>query len=233
MDYLNNYEANTDHFPIQYKNKDITADYIIVWKTEFHDTEGLEQEYERIDSNNYNRLYRRKEVQSDTQLWKAANELAFDMQPHASQTALGHIPIYTDTLFTDGLYGWVTQSAKVELNKITDILHSYQDSIISNEDGVFRLILPNGMYEVTCYFSASPSELLEINLIANGNHKIKQLQMSKGDETIEKSYVINITDQKLTQVIYSRSKGEYKRWGWSGFTIKKTDRKADLTTRPQ
>ena len=222
--YLNNYEANTDHFPLQYKNKDITADYIIVWKTEYDDTEGLEQEYDRIDSNNYNRLYRRKQALSDTQLWKATDELAFDMQPHDAKTAPGHIPIYTDTLFSDGLYGWMTQSVKDNLYKETDILHSYQDGIIAKEDGVFRLTLPNGKYEVICYFSASESEPLEINLIANGNHKIKQLQMLKGDETVEKSYEINITDEKLTQVIYSRGKGEYNRWGWSGFTIQKTNR---------
>lgn len=57
--YLNNYEANTDHFPLRYKKKDIPADYVIVWRTEYHDTKGLEEEYELIDSTNYNRLYRR------------------------------------------------------------------------------------------------------------------------------------------------------------------------------
>ncbi|RKU31287.1 hypothetical protein C6497_02005 [Candidatus Poribacteria bacterium] len=58
--YLNNYEANTDHFPLRYKNKDLPADYVIVWRTAYDDVEGLEEEYEMIDSTNYNRLYRRK-----------------------------------------------------------------------------------------------------------------------------------------------------------------------------
>ncbi len=41
----------------------------------------------------------------------------------------------------------------------------------------------------------------------------------KGNETIERSYNVTITDERLTQVIYTRRKGPYKRWGWSGFTI--------------
>ncbi|MCG9128126.1 hypothetical protein JT359_11045 [Candidatus Poribacteria bacterium] len=57
--YLNNYEANTDHFPLRYKNKGLPADYVIVWRTEYDDVEGLEEEYELIDSTKYNRLYRR------------------------------------------------------------------------------------------------------------------------------------------------------------------------------
>ena len=57
--YLNNYEANTDHFPLRYKNKGLPVDYVIVWRTEYDDVEGLEEEYELIDSTNYNRLYRR------------------------------------------------------------------------------------------------------------------------------------------------------------------------------
>ncbi len=57
--YLNNYEANTDHFPLRYKEKDFPADYVIVWRTEYGDVKGLEEEYELIDSTKYNRLYRR------------------------------------------------------------------------------------------------------------------------------------------------------------------------------
>ena len=70
--YLNNYEANTDHFPLQYKEteqytaKELPADYAIIWRTEYGDVAGLEEEYELIDSNDYNRLYRRKRAVPET-----------------------------------------------------------------------------------------------------------------------------------------------------------------------
>ena len=91
------------------------------------------------------------------------------------------------------------------------------------EDGVFRVALPNGVYEVICYFSASESEPLEINLIAGGEKQIQRLRIPVGNETIERRYTITVTDEHLTQVIYTRGKGKYKRWGWSGFTIQSTD----------
>ena len=87
------------------------------------------------------------------------------------------------------------------------------------------MALPNGMYEITCYFSASESEPLEINLIAGGEKQIKRLQIPAGNETIERRYTITITDEHLTQVIYTRGKGEHKKWGWNGFTIQSTDGK--------
>ena len=62
--YLDNYEANTDHFPLRYKEaykeKEHLADFAIIWRTEYGDVGGLEEEYDLIDSNDYNRLYRRK-----------------------------------------------------------------------------------------------------------------------------------------------------------------------------
>ncbi len=218
--YLNNYEANTDHFPLQYKNKDLTADYIIVWKTEFHDTEGLEQEYDLIDSNDYNRLYRRKTMASDNPFWIGSDSLAFDMQPNNAETALGHIAIYKDTVYEDGRFGWFTQSEKHGLNSSAGT-QPYSDSITGEDDGVFRLVLPNGIYEVICYFNTTESEPIEINLIANGEHKIQQLQISDGYEKIQRRYNITITDEQLTQVIYTRGKGGYNRWAWSGFSIQK------------
>ena len=219
--YLNNYEANTDHFPLRYKNKDITADYIIVWRTEYEDVEGLEQEYELIDSNNYNRLYRLKQTEQGENLLIGSDGIAFDLQPQGAQTAPGHIPIYPDTRYRDGLVGWVTDTESDGLFKQTDIIHSYQDSIVGEEDGVFKVILPNGAYKVVCYFSASGTEPLEVNLIANGAQKIKELQIPIGSNIIMKHYNIEIKDEFLTQVIYTRGKAKYKRWGWSSFSIQK------------
>jgi len=145
------------------------------------------------------------------------------MQPHDGQTTLGHIPVYADTVYTDGRYGWLTQAERDGAKSGSEVPQPYQDSIGGQEDGVFRVALPNGAYEVTCYFSADADELLEINLIANGEKQIKRLQIPVGNETIDRRYNITITDEHLTQVLYTRGKGEYKRWGWSGCTIQSAD----------
>ena len=86
--------------------------------------------------------------------------------------------------------------------------------------GFSEVALPNGTYEVTCYFSASESEPLEINLIANGEKPIKRLRIPVGSETTERRYNITVTNEHLTQVIYTRGKGKHKRWSWSGFSIR-------------
>ena len=72
--YFDNYEANTDHFPLRYKQKELPADFAIIWRTEYNniplipvagEDPDLKIEYELIDSNDYNRLYRRKPVAPD------------------------------------------------------------------------------------------------------------------------------------------------------------------------
>ena len=221
--YLDNYEANTDHFPLQYKEKELPADYAIIWRTEYEDVAGLEEEYELIDSNDYNRLYRRKRAAPDPEMWGGGTVVTFDMQPDDGQTAPGHIAVHADTVYTDGQYGWLTESEREDFKNESEVLHPYEDSIWGQEDGVFRMALPNGVYEVICYFSANESEPLEVNLIAGGEKQIQRLQIPIGNETIEKRYNITITDEHLTQVIYTRGKGKYKWWGWSGFTIQSTD----------
>ena len=221
--YLNNYEANTDHFPLQYKQKELPADYAIIWRTEYGDVAGLEEEYELLDSNDYNRLYRRKRAAPNSQMWNGKITIAFDMQFDDGQTAPGHIAVHAGTVYTDGKYGWLTESEREGFENESEVSQPYEDSIWGTEDGVFRVALPNGVYEVTCYFSASESEPLEINLIAGGEKQVQQLRIPIGNETIERRYNITITDEHLTQVIYTRGKGKYKRWGWSGFTIQSTD----------
>ncbi len=221
--YLDNYEANTDHFPLQYKEKELPADYAIIWRTEYNDVAGLEEEYELIDSNDYNRLYRRKRKAPDPEMWGGRTAVSFDMQPDDGQTAPGHIAVHADTVYTDGRYGWLTESEREDFENESEVPQPYEDSIWGTEDGVFRVALPNGTYEVTCYFSANESEPLEINLIAGGAKQIQRLRIPIGNETIEKRYNITIADEHLTQVIYTRGKGKYKRWGWSGFSIQSTD----------
>ncbi|MYK19902.1 hypothetical protein F4055_17335 [Candidatus Poribacteria bacterium] len=227
--YLDNYEADTDHFPLQYKEEDrdqkFPADYAIIWRTEYGDVSGLEEEYDLIDSNDYNRLYRRKRASPDPEIWGGGTVVSFDMQPEEGRTTPGHIPVYVDTTYTDGKYGWLTVSAREESQNKLAVAQPYTDSILGQEDAVFRVALPNGTYEVTCYFStnivdeADRAEPLEINLIANGEKQIQRLRVPVGNETIDGRYNITITDEHLTQVIYTHKKSRYQRWVWSGFTI--------------
>ena len=217
--YLDNYEATTDHFPLFYKRKDLPADYVVLWRTEYDEIEDLAGDFDLIDSNDYNRLYRRKKAKPDEQLWDEATAVAFDMQPHNGRIAPGHIAVYNDTAYIDGRYGWLTSSEREQSLSESDIPEPYKDGISGEDDGVFRVTLPNGDYRITCYFSSDESDLLEINLIANGEKKIKKLRISRGNETIERSYDITITDERLTQVIYTRGRDAYKRWAWSGCII--------------
>ena len=233
--YLMNYEAKTDHFPVRFRERDysaeslagkrwktpFTADHLILWRTEYDKTEELEDDFEPIHSNNYNRLYLRKRPSPDEKLWGGRTTIKFDMQSRNGQTAPDHIAIYEDTVYTDGRYGWLTRSEREEFISEANLPEPYRDSVGGEEDGVFRVALPNGEYEVTCYFSSGGSEPLEINLIANGEKKIKKLRLPMGHETVERSYNVTITDERLTQVIYTRGRRHYERWGWSGCAIKR------------
>ena len=239
--YLQNYEPSTDHFPLRYKNRKVPADYVLVWRTEYDGVGDLVQDYEVIHSTNYNRLYRRKRVSPDAQLWDGTTTITFDMQPADGTSAEGHIPVYKDTGYTDGQYGWMSKSIQdifktggggfelkywhTEDTKSVPNMRNisiedkplYQDNLWSEEDGVFRLTLPNGTYEITCYFHAGVVAPVDINLIANGEKRFQKLRLTSTDETAEKRYTITITDERLTQVIYTRK----KRWAWSGFTVKR------------
>ena len=127
--YLDNYEANTDHFPLRYKNKELPADFAIIWRTEYDDVAGLEEEYDLIHANDYHRVYRRKRATPDSQMWGGGTVLAFDMQPEDGQIAPGHIPVYTDTVYTDGKYGWLTVSAREDSQRRSEGSQPYGDSI--------------------------------------------------------------------------------------------------------
>lgn len=242
--YLQNYEPNTDHFPLRYKNKEVPPDYVLVWRTEYESVGDLAQDYEVIHSTNYNRLYRRKRIAPDAQLWGDTTTLTFDMQPYDGRTALGHIAVYKDTGYMDGQYGWISKSVQDEFKTggggfelkywHTEETKSaqnmpnvsagdapnfllYQDNLWGEEDGVFRIALPNGTYEVICYFHAGVIAPVEMNLIANGEKRFQKLRLTSADGTAEKRYTVTITDERLTQVIYTRK----KRWTWNGFTIKR------------
>ena len=56
--YLSNYEATFDYFPVDFRDG----------LTLYDKVENLEDDYDLIHSNNYNRLYRRKKARPDENL---------------------------------------------------------------------------------------------------------------------------------------------------------------------
>ena len=80
------------------------------------------------------------------------------MQSHDGQSAPDHIPVREDTEYIDGRYGWLTRSEREGFISEADLPEPYRDGVWGEEDGVFRVVLPNGHYEVTCYFSSEDSE---------------------------------------------------------------------------
>ena len=217
--YLPNYEAENNYFAINFREKPSPADYVLIWRTEYHQIEKLEEDYTLIHSGRYNKLYRLKKAEPDEGMWDGRNVIEFDMQPEDGQTAPGHIPISADTRYIDGKYGWLTISEREDFRSESEIPEPYRDSVWGEEDGVFRVALPNGTYKVTCYFCPGDSEPQEVNLIANGDKVVKKLRMPEDGKPIEKSYTVTITDERLTQVIYTRGKRGYQRWGWNGCRI--------------
>ena len=218
--YPPNYEANYNYFPINYKNRSVPSDYILAWRvTNPDEIKGLENDYDLIHSGKHAKLYRLKKVKPDEDLWGDKKAIKFDMQSHNGQTAPEHIPVFHDTVYTDGKYGWATISARNEFRSETDLSEPYRDAVWGEEDGVFKVALPNGTYKVTCYFRSGESASHEINIIANGKRVIKNLRVPEGDETVEMSYTIAVTDERLTQVIYTRGKGTHKHWIWNGVSI--------------
>ena len=49
-----------------------------------------------------------------------------------------------------------------------------------------------------------------IYLIANGQMKIRKLQLQSPNKTLERRYQISIIDERLTQAIFTRGKGGYQ-----------------------
>lgn len=219
--YLDNYEADTDHFPLRYKDRERPADYAIIWRTEYDAFSHIAEEYELVDSTAYNRLYRRKRTPPDPEMWGGRTQLSFDMQPETGETAPTYIPVYPETDYSDGRYGWLTASERTAYpTDGADTPQPMADSISGEEDAVFRVALPNGTYRVTCYFTADPAAPLEITLIAGGTPQIQRLQIPPGNETLTRTYTVTVTDEHLTQVIHTRG----QQWGWSGFTVEPVTR---------
>jgi len=224
VSYPQNYEGAYNYFPINYKGRWplVPMEYLFAWRRNEQyspDQRKKLEDYELIHSGKRAKLYRLKKAQPDENLWGGKKAIKFDMQPHNGQTAPEHAAVFNDTLYTDGKYGWATKSTRSEFRGEAESPEPYRDAIWGEDDGVFRVALPNGTYKVTCYFCSGESASHEINIIANGEKVIKNLRVPAGNKTVEKSYIITVTNERLTQVIYTKGKGSHKHWIWSGCAI--------------
>ena len=213
--YLNNYEADTDHFPTVYRQRNLTADYLIVRHTHAHQMETEKKEYNLVMKNGYSRLYRRKETKPNLRLWQEeATGLTIDFGQTPVEAGT-EISVNVDTLYQGQGYGWVTDTQRQPFTSSQRQNQADLDGICSNQDGVFRVDLPNGRYIVTSthFTQGKPCK---IDLIANGKRYIRNVTLNQ--HLVMTSYSITITDQQLTQIIHPRQAG--KVWGWLNCNIK-------------
>ena len=125
------------------------------------------------------------------------------------------IPVDIDPLYQGQGHGWVTDTKRQLFPCAQRQDQTGLHGIWSNQDGVFRVDLPNGRYIVTSTY-CTQEQPSKIDLIANGKRYVRNLSLNQHPVTT--SYSIAITDQQLTQVIHPRQTG--KGWGWLNCTIK-------------
>ena len=83
----------------------------------------------------------------------------------------------------------------------------------AQEDGVFRIALPNGRYRVECIFRVNDQNT--VSLIANGKKVVQKLKGFNGSGTVGQTYTVTIENQQLTQIAYTTGHS----WNWSGCRI--------------
>ena len=69
-------------------------------------------------------------------MWGGGTIAAFDLQPEDGQTATGHIAVHADTVYTDGQYGWLTESERddfgISQTGGSEVPQPYEDSIFAS-----------------------------------------------------------------------------------------------------
>ena len=125
------------------------------------------------------------------------------------------IAVDIDTHYQGQGYGWVTDTKRQLFTCAQRQGETDLHGIWSNQDGVFRVDLPNGRYIITSTH-CTQEQPSKIDLIANGKRYVRNLSLNKHPVTT--SYSIAITNQQLIQVIHPRQTG--KGWGWLNCNIK-------------
>ena len=213
--YLNNYEADTDHFPTVFRQRNLPADYLVVRHAHAQEIKTDTKEYNLVKQNSSSRLYRRKKNEPDFRLWQEGRtSLTIDFG-YTQEGGRPGIAVDIDTHYQGQGYGWVTDTKRQLFTCAQRQGETDLHGIWSNQDGVFRVDLPNGRYIITSTH-CTQEQPSKIDLIANGKRYVRNLSLNKHPVTT--SYSIAITNQQLTQVIHPRQTG--KAWGWLNCNIK-------------
>ena len=236
--HLGNYEANYNYFPVNRFNHSYyngKADYVIAWA--YPETEeflDLAPTFDLIHSIKNLKLFRRKQPNDlDLSVWSQTNEghlsIKFDLQGSSSKLADGYQLVTKEHRYTYGRFGWVTQPPHTEFSGNKEIDPLARDYVSGTHDGVFKLNLPNGDYRITSYFCSVDSGEHKVYLIANNQKVIKKLIVPSNKTIIKKTYFANVTDRKLTQIIYTskervqRDTDKHNHWIWNGFVVEKIE----------
>ena len=145
--------------------------------------------------------------------------MIFDFQPDHSVSLDGSVEISPISRYEnyEHCYGWITEgklTATVSNMQFVTPLLADSISGTAKTDGVFRVALPNGRYNVTNFFQ---TDRRPIGVIANGISQKNQRRTS--DDIIEQNYNITITAKQLTQIVYSKG----RTWSWYGCRIQPID----------
>ena len=234
--HLANYEASYNYFPVNQFNHSFYAgkeDYVVAWA--YPETEkfsGLTPNFDLVHSTKNLKLFRRKQVSGlNLSAWSQTDgvhlAIKFDLQGHGSELADGCRLVTKKHLYNQGGFGWVTQPPNTEFSGEGDIDSLHRDCISGTRDGVFKLSLPNGTYQITSYFCSVDSGKHKIYLIANDQKVLNKLVILSDRTIIKRDYVVKVTDRELTQVIYTsevrvqRDPSTHNHWIWNGFLVEK------------
>ena len=221
--YINNYEAEFNYFPFNFKGdnkRDNYAggfiDYYLAWNVKDNSPklEPYREDYDIIYSNPRFKILKHKYRSRDAQVWEKyagdAGKLDFRMQAKdATYADTGSLPVYVDTRYQPGGFGWDTIYPRYE----------FKDGLWDTEDAAFRIDLPDGRYEVTCRFQSNDDKPYRIDLYANGDRVIKKLTVPGDGKAVEEKFAVEVTDGTLIQVIHAASRDYDSHWVWSGVTV--------------
>ena len=237
---LRNYEAALDYFPINYQYQMDTrpysgpktsypqrADYVLAWRMTSDGINKLEQEtlgpdYRSIHTAKRYTLYYLNPNTLDVNWWTNTlninrKELVFDFHPQDTTAALNSISISPISKYENQAhqYGWLTEAKLTSSSQNEQPNPVFQNAITNTTktDGVFKVVLPNGRYRVTCFFWIDNEN--PISLIANSEKVIQNLRQTDTTKVIQKVYTITITNQELIQIVYTTG----QIWSWCWFKI--------------
>ncbi len=231
--HLANYEAHYDYFPINELNRHTYfghEDFTVAWALPPNENiDDLKRDFDLIHETENLMLFRRKMTESpDLSIWGETDDgrkiIRFDMQPPEGHTAEGYHAVHKDVGYVSGRFGWKTQSPHNHHGGNVEVPPDYRDSVWDRHDAAFKFDLPNGSYRVTNLFCSAEDKGHQVNLLANGKRMINKLSVPPGNEPVQHTYEIEVTDEHLTQVIYRPNQrvpkaGMHNHWVWNGFTV--------------